>query len=223
MKQGATRLRVPEAATAKLAEAPALASLDPSAALQAISVDLRSVISAYRRRGRFMLRIENLPQLARFSAGQNNGNCTWSLQLDELEDLVYFAPKSTHADHTLSIRLIAKDETEAFTIAVIDFPIRGAGGEGPLLASGSPRASGEAEAAHDEMRNEALALKSALAAREAGLNQLRASAERMRVMLQQKLDAAVSEAQAAWKREEAARLGAEAARLEEQFERKLME
>ena len=140
MKQGATRLRVPEAATAKLAEAPALASLDPSAALQAISVDLRSVISAYRRRGRFMLRIENLPQLARFSAGQNNGNCTWSLQLDELEDLVYFAPKSAHADHTLSIRLIAKDETEAFTIAVIDFPIRGTGGEGPLLASGSQRA-----------------------------------------------------------------------------------
>ena len=73
------------------------------------------------------------------------------------------------------------------------------------------------------MRNEALALKSALAAREAELNQLRASAERMSVMLQQKLDAAVSEAQTAWKREEAARLGAETARLEEQFERKLME
>ncbi len=59
MKQGATRLRVPEAATAKLAEAPALAPLDPSAALQAIPLDLRPVISAYRRRGRFTLRIEN--------------------------------------------------------------------------------------------------------------------------------------------------------------------
>jgi hypothetical protein len=223
MKQGVTRLRVPEAVTANLAEAPALAPLDPTAPLRAIPVDLRPVISAYRRRGRFMLRIENLPQLARFSAGQNNGNCTWSLQLDELEELIYFAPKTPHDDHTLSIRLIAKDETEAFTIALIDFPIRGSDSAGFLPSPASQRASAAAEAAQDELRTEALALKSALAAREAELNQLRASAERMSVMLQQKLDAAVSDAQAAWKHEEAARLGAETARLQEQFERKLME
>ncbi len=84
--------------------------------------------------------------MARFSAGQNNGNCTWSLQLDELEDLVYFAPKSTQGDHTLSIRLIAKDETEAFTIAVIEFPVRG--GDGPMPASSlaAPRQSAGARA-----------------------------------------------------------------------------
>ena len=55
-----------------------------------------------------MLRVEKLPQLARFSAGQNNGDGSWSLLLDELEDLVYFAPKTVSGDHTLAIRLIAR-------------------------------------------------------------------------------------------------------------------
>ncbi len=104
---------------------PARASLDLSVASRAIPIDLRPVISAYRRRGRFQLRVEKLPQSARFSAGQNNGDGSWSLLLDELEDLVYFAPKTVIGDHTLAIRLIAKDETEAFTIALIDYTVRG--------------------------------------------------------------------------------------------------
>jgi archaellum component FlaC len=64
-------------------------------------------------------------------------------------------------------------------------------------------------------------LQMALTAREAELNQLRASAERMGVLLQQKLDAAVAEAESNWKREEAARLDVEKSRLEEQFAHRL--
>src|SRR6185503_14439915 len=60
-------------------------------------------------------------------------------------------------------------------------------------------------------------------ARESELTQLRESAERMGVMLQQKLDTAVTEAQANWKREEAARFLAERTRLEEQFGHRLEE
>ena len=72
MKQGATRLRrIPETAE-ELAEMPTRASPDAAVASRAIPIDLRPVISAYRKRGRFMLRVEKLPQLARFSAGQNN-------------------------------------------------------------------------------------------------------------------------------------------------------
>jgi hypothetical protein len=41
---------------------------------------------------RITLRVEGLPQLARLSAGQNNGDRTWSLSLDELEGLLYFPP-----------------------------------------------------------------------------------------------------------------------------------
>src|SRR5262249_35051401 len=130
MKQGATRLRrVPETAE-EIAAMPARASADSAAATRAIPVHLMPLIQAYRKRGRFMLRIENLPQHARFSAGQNNGDGSWSLALDELDELVYFVPKNaTGVDHTLSIRLIAKEDSEAFTLALIDFPILGMGSE----------------------------------------------------------------------------------------------
>ena len=223
MKQGgATRLRrIPETAE-DLAGMPARASVDSSTAARAIPINLSPLISAYRKRGRFMLRVENLPQSARFSAGQNNGDGTWSLMLDELDELVYFAPKTANADHTLSIRLIAKDETEAFTIALIDFPIMGASDrDGAGFAKSSP--SSGAGASQEHLRSEIHALEASLAAREAELNQLRASAERMGVLLQQKMDSAVADAAAVWKREEAARLEAEKARLEEQYERRLAE
>jgi hypothetical protein len=215
MKPGTSRLRkVPETAE-ELAVMPARASLDSSVASRAIPIDLRPVISAYRKRGRFQLRIEKMPQSARFSAGQNNGDGSWSLLLDELEDLVYFAPKSIAGDHTLAIRLIAKDETEAFTIALIDYTVKGD-------AEGVPTPQAHAPLP-DDVRNELHKLKALLEARESELTQLRESAERMGVMLQQKLDAAVAEAQARWKREEAARMLAERTRLEEQFGNRLEE
>ena len=220
MKQGATKLRrVPETAE-ELAAMPARASADSAASARAIPVNLSPLISAYRKRGRFMLRVENLPQSARFSAGQNNGDGTWSLALDELDELVYFAPKSTAGgDHTLSIRLIAKDETEAFTLALIDFPIIGVSDrEGAGFPK--PVAHGTAQGQLEEELRE---LQTQLAARDAELSQLRASAERMGVLLQQRLDQAVTDARAQWKRDEAARLQAEKARLQEQFEQRQAE
>ena len=215
MKPGTSRLRkVPETAD-ELAVMPARASLDSSVASRAVPIDLRPVISAYRKRGRFQLRVEKLPQSARFSAGQNNGDGSWSLLLDELEDLVYFAPKTITGDHTLAIRLIAKDETEAFTIALIDYTVK-ADAEGTTASLANAPLP-------DDVRNELHKLKALLEARDSELAQLRESAERMGVMLQQKLDTTVAEAQANWKREEAARLVAEKARLEEQFGNRLEE
>ena len=220
MKQGATRLRkVPETAE-EIAAMPARASADSAAATRAIPVNLMPLISAYRRRGRFMLRIENLPQAARFSAGQNNGDGSWSLALDELDELVYFVPKNaTSGDHTLSIRLVAKDDTEAFTLALIDFPILGMG---ERESAGFPKPV-EAGPSQDVLRAELQETQGKLAARDAELNQLRASAERMGVLLQQKLDQAVTEAEARWRREEPARFAAEKSKLEEQFDQRLAE
>lgn len=218
MKHGASKLRkLPEGSADNLAELPARTTFDSSVASRAIPIDLRPVIQAYRKRGRFMLRIEKLPQQARFSAGQNNGDGSWSLQLDELEELVYFAPKTARGEHALSIRLVAKDESEAFTIALVEYPIAadrdGAPAPGPHPVE-TPR-----EDRHPETEE----LKTALAAREAELDQLRASAERMSVLLQQKVDLAVEEAETRWKREQAKRLEEEREQLEEQFERRLAE
>lgn len=104
-----------------------LASAAPSrragdAALIRIPLNLKSIIAPYRDRGRFTIRLEHLPQSARLSAGVNNGDRTWSLALDELEDLAYFAPIGAGA-HTLGVRLIVKDDDGAHTLALIDLGI----------------------------------------------------------------------------------------------------
>jgi len=219
MKQGATRLRrVPETAE-EIAAMPARASADSAAATRAIPVNLMPLIQAYRKRGRFMMRIENLPQHARFSAGQNNGDGSWSLALDELDELVYFVPKNASGgDHALSIRLIAKEDGEAFTLALIDFPILGIG-ERESAGFPKPVDPGPSQDLLRELED----AKSKLAHRDTELAQLRASAERMGVLLQQKLDQAVAEAEAHWRAQEAGRFAAEKAKLEEQFEQRLAE
>src|SRR5580693_7721873 len=92
-------------------------------AARTIPLDLGPLIFPYRGRRRLTLRIEGLPQLARLSAGQNNGDNSWSLALDDLEGLSYFPPKGFDRQHTLKLRVIAKDETGASGIALIDFPV----------------------------------------------------------------------------------------------------
>ena len=91
-------------------------------AMVRIPLNLKTIIAPYRDRGRFTIRLEQLPQLARLSAGTNNGDRTWSLALDELEDLAYFAPAGAGA-HMLGVRLIVKDDDGAHTLALIDLGV----------------------------------------------------------------------------------------------------
>src|SRR5579872_4581386 len=91
---------------------------------RAIALELGSLIAPYRRRGRFTLRIENLPQGARLTAGRNNGDRTWSLALDELDELFYVPPESMTDDHVLALRLVAREEGNASTLALIELPLR---------------------------------------------------------------------------------------------------
>src|ERR1700722_11513952 len=104
-----------EAAITDIADIYALASAKKSVASRAVRLELKPLLSPYRKHGRFTLRIENLPQSARLSAGQNNGDHTWSLALDELDDLLYFPPAGVDKDHTIAIRVIAKDDIGAST------------------------------------------------------------------------------------------------------------
>ncbi len=165
-----------------------------------IPLDLAPLISPYRRHGRFTLRIENLPQGARLSAGRNNGDHTWSLALDELDELSYFPPGEE--DHTLAIRLVAKDDSGATTLALIELAV----------TAGQARACGENPAPEapqgERLRQEISSLKSALAGRERELGQIRASSGQMDADWQHKLDAAVAAARNDWSSAEASRLAA---------------
>lgn len=91
------------------------------AVVRAIPLALGPLVSPYKKRGRLSFRIERLPPLARLSAGRNNGDRSWSLAYDELEDLRYLIPESMDEPHVLAVRVIARDD--GATLAVIEVPV----------------------------------------------------------------------------------------------------
>jgi len=125
MTQGAASPRkLSQPAPEGAAEISAIASRETVVA-RAIPLDLMPLISSYRAQRGITLRIEDLPPLGRLSAGQDNGDNSWSLALDELEGLSYFPPEGFHKQHTLKLRLIAKTKRGASPVALIDFLIMG--------------------------------------------------------------------------------------------------
>src|SRR5258707_14966607 len=89
-------------ASSKKAEAvaPAFASVTAADIIRApvvqktIPLDLAALLAPYKRHGRLTLRVERMPQRAKLSAGRNNGDGSWSLASDELEDLNYLVPSN---------------------------------------------------------------------------------------------------------------------------------
>jgi len=225
MRQGTNRLRkAPAAAMAKLAQAAANAA-SKAPAPYAMPLDLRPLLAPYREHKRFTLRIENLPQLARLSAGQNNGDNTWSLALDELEELLYFLPEGFDKEHALTIRLVSKDETGASTIALIDFRVPRADDRESASPQPPPRVPRENETLDKPLdgalREDILRLEATLAEREVELNHMRASSEQMTAHWQRKLDESLLGAESAWKIDETTRTNFLKASLQEEFEQKL--
>lgn len=90
---------------------------------QAIPLDLSELLAPYKRRGRLTLRIERMPVLSRLSRGRNNGDNSWSLGLDELEDLEFLAPEGANETYMLAVRIIACGAGDASTLALLDFPV----------------------------------------------------------------------------------------------------
>ena len=165
-----------------------------------------------------------MPQAARLSAGQNNGDHTWSLALDELEDLLYFPPPGFENGHEIAIRVIAKDETGASTIALIDHRIVGANDDqGSLrtLPQQGGRKNDPAEVSDDRLSQEMSRLKTALAERDLELDRLRTASEQRETHLAQCIETSLAEAQVIWHREEIGRLNALEVELQNGFEQKL--
>jgi hypothetical protein len=88
-----------------------------------IPIDLSPLVAPYRKRGRVTVRVERLPHRARLSHGQNNGDRSWSVALDELEGLAYLPASSANEIQSLAIRIIRVDAGDAATLAVLDYPL----------------------------------------------------------------------------------------------------
>ncbi|HEV7960590.1 MAG TPA: SH3 domain-containing protein, partial [Rhizomicrobium sp.] len=118
----------------------------------------------------------------------------------ELDDLSYFPPGDE--EHSLAIRLVAKDDSGATTLALIELAVT-AGQAQARVENPAPEAP-----PGDRLRQEISSLKNALAGRERELGQVRASSEQMDADWQHRLDAAVAAARNDWSSAESSRLAA---------------
>ncbi|HVP83086.1 MAG TPA: SH3 domain-containing protein [Rhizomicrobium sp.] len=199
--------------TSRHVEVGALARASASSSsedMRSVPLDLMPLLQPFKKRGRLTVRVEKLPIQARLSAGRNNGDRSYSLMMDELEDLEYLAPEGTEPRPVLSVRVISLDDGDASTIAVKDV----------VVEFGEEENFGEIDLANisnEDLRRlieELTRVKSTLSLREAELNEIRSKPAANGKLPPGTLEAELAEARAAWKvemDEKIAKVKAEAA------------
>jgi len=194
---------------------PAFASITASDIVRApvvqrtVPLDLLPLLKPFKRSGRLALRIERLPQRAKFSAGRRNSDGSWSLASDELEDLNYLIPSNIAAAHELTIRIMKFDDGAASTLKVIQYPVAA------YEADPEPPADEEAVCRSTEqndpvLRSQLGEMQSLFAIRESELTELRAALERAN----EEKTAELEKARAAWELELNQRLADAAAKAQ---------
>ena len=180
------------------------AAAEATAESAGISLELAPLLAAYRRHEHLSVRIERLPARARLSRGSNNGDRTWSLTLDDLQDLRYLPPEGMNAAHTLAIRILSLDGDYGATLAVLDLPVSPF--DGPQRALPAEAASGvgddhDRDGASRRLPQELADAKAALAAREAELGSARQVLEQMQDAARATVDNELAAARARWEGE----------------------
>ena len=181
-------------------------------AARAIPLTLAPLLQPYRKEGRLSLRIEHMQQLARLSRGRNNGDGSWSLASDELDELEYLSPEGAVDVQSLSIRIIGLDQ-DGTTLAILEVPIFAGGNEPSVPQIGGVATTSAAQVALiQSQRDELNSLKIVLAEREAELSNIRRSGEQAEPELwREKLASELLEARESWKHELEQRLSEAAA------------
>lgn len=176
-------------------------AVDASAKPLSVAVDFRRLVSPYKKRGRLTLRVESMPSHARFSAGRNNGDDSWSFTLDELEDLEFLSTPGFEEPVTLAIRIIAHESSSATTVALLDYEISPDGaGSATEIADGASNVTAmeQLRRLRDEMAEMARQLSerdSGLAGAGAEAKDAQAKLDRARKAWQAEMDARVAAAQ----------------------------
>ncbi|MGD0867329.1 MAG: hypothetical protein ABSA49_17440, partial [Rhizomicrobium sp.] len=169
-----------------------------------IPLQLAPLLLPHRKQGRLSLRVERMHQLARLSRGRNNGDGSWSLASDELDDLEYLIPEGLNGAQTLSIRIIGLDQ-DGSTLAILDVPILpGTEQAGPRDAMGRDQ-----EALLQRQRDELKSLRASLAEREAEIANLHRAAEQAESEFsRQNIASELASARESWQREAQQQLAA---------------
>jgi hypothetical protein len=216
--------RAPQVEKKARASCTAEAAADPLV----IPLDLAPLLAPYKRQGRLSLRVERLPQLARLSAGHKNGDGSWSLNTDELEDLKYFVPEGAEGEHALAIRIVSLAGGQ--TLALVDHLVSASGASAAASGEGDATPAQPAPAktpvngvAKDESVNlllgELAKMKATLAAHESQLAETRQKAEQVEAKVSdQTVEAALAAARAAWESELTARIAEADARAKAELQ-----
>jgi len=161
------------------ASAAARALHDGEPPVHAIPLDLAPLISPYRGQGRISLRVERLPHRTRLSRGQNNGDRSWSLVLDDLEGLQFLAPQDLVGEQKLSIRVVSLDGGDGATIAVLEHAFSALDSPRITAVEGgrSQHDAGQDRASTERLRIELAEAKAARAAQESMLADVRQGLE----------------------------------------------
>lgn len=144
-----------------------------------IPLALAPLVAPYRRHGQLSIRIERLPNGARLSRGRNNGDRTWSLAIDDLDDVRFQPPHGMEEALTLAVRILNLDGDQGSTLALLDLAV--SPGDARPLAPPSPpppapRSSDTPGASEPELRrvrDQLTELTARLAVREAELAEAR--------------------------------------------------
>lgn len=196
----------------------AKAALAEAVELRALAFDLGPAVAPYKKKGRLSIRVERLPHQARLSQGRNNGDRSFSLTLDELEDLEYLFPESLESVHTLAVRIISLDDGDGSTLAVLDVPVSPADNRIGLQPKKVSRNNG-ASIIDLADSAELLHLRDELAKARATLQSLEIRHGEERKAAQKLADAALAQDRAVRQAEEDERFAA----LEQRVERRLLD
>ena len=189
-----------------------------TAAKLSTALTLRPLLAPFKGRGRLFLRIEKMPQGASLSAGTRNGDASWSLASDELDDVTYQVPSHAAADHVLTIRVTSLHGGEATTLKVLDLPVSFSPAAAP--AANEPGPDAQASLVASQLGK----MQALFAIREAEIGRLQAAMEEERREREQEAELVRQRQQSAFDQErdrDAARhrqeLEAERAALEAQI------
>jgi hypothetical protein len=180
-----------------------------------VPIDLAPLVAPYRRRGRVTVRVERLPHRARLSRGQNNGDRSWSLALDELDGLSYLPADSADEIQTLAIRIVRVEAGDAATLAVLDYPLPRGGARTEPAESRGAAAPGDSTELRC-LREELARAQAALGAREFELTEARRVAG---AQIKQSVEEQLAAVRDAWEAEVEERLALAAKRAAMELEK----
>jgi hypothetical protein len=197
------------------------ASTRPGSLLDAVPLDIMAAVPTGDSHGRVTVRVEGLLNGGRLTKGQNNGDRTWSLNVEELDGLKYVPPYGGFTSHTLWIRVLAMDEGLANTLSVFALEVdpdalpprlHNSEAENKLSAAGSKgvrNAKAEAPAPDPSKLKAQIEAEAERRAAEAQKKSAADAARELkdaRAAWQEEADRKLADARAAWQKETAQKL-----------------